>query len=222
MRSLQKQSPKPGVITALLPQKKQNRTSIFVDDQFAIGVWTDLVHQYELHVGKTLSQDLLDLLINHETASAIRATALKYLSYSSRTEFQIRKRLHREGYSTLEITPVIDELIDLGYIDDRKYAIEYAQARFKHKGFGPNRIRRELIADGVCHEFISEAIKFSASSDDLIESAKKNLDQFQNRVHGTVQERRKKLIGCLIRRGYDSSLAQELVQEVLRQSDSDQ
>ncbi len=222
MKSSQKQPLRPGMITALKAQKSQDRTSVFIDGQFALGVWTDLVQNYRLRVGQTLNQDDLDLLIKDEKFRKVRSAALQYLSYSPRTEFQIRQRLHQKGYSTLEITPVIGELIESGYIDDQKYAIEYAQARFDHKGYGPNRIRRELMADGICQELIACAIDVCVSSEDLTEGAKKIVERFQNRVHGTRQERKKKLIGYLIRRGYGRMLAQEIVQETLNQSESEQ
>ncbi|MCY4234226.1 MAG: RecX family transcriptional regulator [Bacteroidetes bacterium] len=222
MRSSDKGAHKSGMITALMSQKNKDRTSVFVDGHFALGICTDLVESHQLHVGKTLSHAELECLVNDERKRNVRSTALRYLSYSSRTEFQIHERLRKKGFSTSEITPVIEELIDLGYIDDRSYAIEYAQARFKHKGYGPNRIRSELVADGVRQEFIFEALGISVTSENIQEEAIKIINKFQNRVQGTFQERKKKLIGYLVRRGYSSRLAQQLVQEVLSQSESGQ
>lgn len=214
--------PKSGAITALTPSvKNRDRTTVFIDGEFAFGIWTDLVVKNGLHVGMQLSETQVQHLMQDEGVLKARSSALHFLTYASRTEHQVRERLAKQKFHRRIIHQVIRELYDLGYIDDRKYAMEYAEARFKNKGYGPDRIRRELISDGVSHQCVEAAIDQNSSEELLQERAKTLAERFLVRVHGTYPEKRKKLTAYLVRRGYEYIMAKQLVSEVLRQSESD-
>ena len=215
MKPVKDSAVKPGIITALKSQVNPNRTSIFIDGQFAVGVWTDIVLKEQLYVGLPLNESDLNALLEVEQLQRVRSAALQYLSYAPRTEAQVRQRLLLKGFSSQSIASVMGDLIELGYIDDQIYAMEYAKARFKHKRYGPSRIRRELISDGVCEAIVDEAIKASVSTDDVTIQAKHIAEQYKDRVKGTLPQRKKKLIGYLTRRGYGYGLAKQLVQDIL-------
>ena len=208
----------PGEITALKQQVRNSaRTSVFIDGEFAFGVHADLVVSEGLYVGQRLSESDLNTLLCGEKVLRGRSTALRYLAYAPRTEHQVRQRLTQEGVTKNELDDIITDLYELGYIDDRRYAVEYAVARFRNKGYGPDRILRELVEDGVSHDYVTEAITAAASSDMYIVSAKKLAEKFRDRVQGTLPERKKKLTAYLVRRGYEYTLSKELAHEVLNQ-----
>ena len=221
MSTAKGRSVRAGTITALSPQvKNRARTSVFIDGEYAFGILTDLVVQNQLHVGKELSESEIIFLLQDEGMLRAKSKALGFLAYAQRTEYQIRARLRERGFLGREIDHAIEDLTDLDYIDDRKYAMEYATARFNHKGYGPERIRRELAADGVSHDDISEAIRATIIPEAFAARAKSMVERFQTRVQGTFPERKKKLIAYLTRRGYGYIMASELVQEVLSRSES--
>ncbi len=209
---------KPGEITALKQQVRNSaRTSIFIDGEFAFGVHADLAAREGLYVGQQLSESDLNTLMCSEKVLRGRSTALRYLAYAPRTEHQVRQRLTQKGFTKNELDDIIADLDELGYIDDRAYAVEYAEARFKNKGYGPGRIRRELVEDGVSHDYVAEAVAAAASADMYSVSAKKLAEKFRDRVEGSLSERKKKLADYLIRRGYGYTLSKELAREVLNQ-----
>ncbi len=221
MGSMKRHSCKAGTITALSPQARdRNRTSVFIDGEFSFGILTDLVGQNKLYVGRELDETQIRTLLRDETVLRTRSTALAYLAYAPRTVYQIRKHLGDRGCPEQDIQQVLQDLRELGYLDDRKYATDYATARFNHKGYGPERIRRELSADGVSPEDISEAINANIPLEAFEERAKSMVERFQDRVQGSGPKRKKKLIDYLTRRGYGYTMARELVQEVLYQSES--
>lgn len=209
---------KPGEITALKQQVRNSaRTSVFIDGEFAFGVHVDLAVREGLYVGQQLSESDLNTLLCSEKILRGRSAALGYLSYAPRTEHQVRQRLTGKGFTKDELDDIIADLHEFGYIDDRRYAVEYAEARFRSKGYGPGRIRRELVEDGVSCDYVTEAVAAAASADMYSMSAKKIAEKFRDRVEGTLPERKKKLAGYLIRRGYGYTLSKELAQEVLNQ-----
>ncbi|MXY07315.1 MAG: recombinase RecX [Rhodothermaceae bacterium] len=218
MASDREQLVKPGEITALKQQVRNSaRTSVFIDGEFAFGVHTDLAVRGGLYVGQQLRESDLNTLQCSEKILRGRSAAMRYLSYAPRTEHQVRQRLTRNGLTKDELDDIIADLYELGYIDDRRYAIEYAEARFKNKGYGPARIRRELVEDGVSSDNVAEAVAAAASTDMYSTSARKIAEKFRDRVEGTLPERKKKLANYLIRRGFGYKLSKEIALEVLNQ-----
>lgn len=208
----------PGEITALKQQVRNSaRTSVFIDGEFAFGIHADLAVSEGLYVGQQLGESDLNTLLCGEKILRGRSTALRYLSYAPRTEHQVRQRLTRKGFTKNELDDIIADLYELGYIDDRRYAVEYAEARFRNKGYGPGRIRRELAEDGVSSDYVAEAVAAAASTDMYSMSARKIAEKFRDRVEGTLPERKKKLADYLIRRGYGYTLSKEIALEVLNQ-----
>lgn len=208
----------PGEITALKQQVRNSaRTSVFIDGEFAFGVHADLAMRKGLYVGQQLSESDLNTLLCSEKILRGRSAALRYLAYAPRTEHQVRQRLTRKGFTKNELDDLIADLHELGYIDDRRYAVEYAEARFRNKGYGPSRIHRELVEDGVSRDYVTEAVAAAASADMYSMSAKNLAEKFSERVEGSLSERKKKLADYLIRRGYGYTLSKELAHEVLNQ-----
>ena len=84
------------------------------------------------------------------TLEMAKASALTYLSYGMRTEWQVRRHLSEKGYSE-EAEESIRYLSELGYLDDLKYALLYLEYAVG-KRHGMLRIRTELKRRGILPE----------------------------------------------------------------------
>ena len=82
--------------------------------------------------------------------------ALRYLNQRMCSAHQMRDYLRRKGHEDDEIDPLIEELSEYGYLDDRRYAIAFIESGYE-KGRGIARIRRELRQKGVDPEVIAFA-----------------------------------------------------------------
>ena len=85
----------------------------------------------------------------------IRTRAAGYINIKMRTEAQLRKHLTDKGYSSGDISEVVDEFKQYGYIDDLNYATLYYEYAFS-KGRGLFRIKRELKSKGIDQDIIEE------------------------------------------------------------------
>lgn len=74
--------------------------------------------------------------------------ALRYLAASARTEAQVRARLARAELPA-EADQVVAWLLDLGYLDDARYAQARARALTAPGGLGPRAAERRLLQAGV-------------------------------------------------------------------------
>jgi regulatory protein len=73
-----------------------------------------------------------------------------------------------------EVREALARLRQLGYLDDRKFALQYASFLARHRGFGRERIRRELKARLVDYRAIDPALEqaFQETNErDLLERA---------------------------------------------------
>ncbi|HEY7723707.1 MAG TPA: RecX family transcriptional regulator [Anaeromyxobacteraceae bacterium] len=81
-------------------------------------------------------------------ADRARALALRVLSFHSRTEHQLRRRLERAGLGA-EAAEVLSWLRRLGYLDDAAWARDRARALLGPGRMGPRGAERRIASAGI-------------------------------------------------------------------------
>ena len=84
--------------------------------------------------------------------------ALRLLTVRSRTRKELKQRLVAERFSDKVAEQVLERLAATGLIDDKKFAIDRARSMGKGKGWGPRKLRSDLLKKGIENEAIDEAI----------------------------------------------------------------
>ena len=84
---------------------------------------------------------------------------LKALSVKSRTCYEFQALLRRKGFLEEVIDQVTDHLQQLRYLDDNKFAFEYAVAQARRRLWGRLKIQNELRKRGVSERDIETALK---------------------------------------------------------------
>lgn len=87
-------------------------------------------------------------MIEAESQKQIREICLRLLTRREHSQQELLDKLAIKGFDRDESQTVIDELIDQGWQSDQRFAESYARFRIK-KGFGPNKIRYELLQRGI-------------------------------------------------------------------------
>ena len=72
---------------------------------------------------------------------------------------EIRRALEKKFPPGEDVSQAIARLRELGYLDDRKFAEQYAYSLAHNRAFGPHRLRRELKAKLVNYEEIEPALE---------------------------------------------------------------
>jgi regulatory protein len=139
------------------------------------------------------------------TAERALALAYAFLNRRERTEFELRAYLGRREFTEPEVQAVIDELTELGYLDDARYARLFAQDKRTLEQWGGERIRRALRERGVERELIERALRTEDSGQELDRA----LELLRRRFPQPPADRRDRdrALGMMIRKGYDSELA---------------
>lgn len=87
-----------------------------------------------------------------------RQKALRYLAYRGRSVEEVRSKLAQQGFDGPVIKKVIDRFRDLGYLNDRNFAEQWAKSLVAHRLWGNRKVEASLREKGVPSELIGEVI----------------------------------------------------------------
>jgi regulatory protein len=77
-------------------------------------------------------------------ADALSDYAVRLLAGRAHSIGELRRKLERKAAQAADVEPVLARLKEHGYLDDRKFAESYAEARRGENRFGRNRVLRDL------------------------------------------------------------------------------
>jgi regulatory protein len=111
------------------------------------------------------------------------------------------------------IETVMEHLFRLGYVDDKKFACQWAASRARLQGHGRHRIGQELRQKGVDREAIREALDEAVPLDGERETARTVAEKKLRTMKNLEPEARKRrLAGFLERKGFPH----EIIWDILR------
>jgi len=153
----------------------------------------------------------------------IHSAALRLLNYRFRSVVEMERKLRDRGFSAEEIAHEISRLTAERWLDDARFAREYALSKLRARK-GARRIEMELRNFGVSKALIGEALaEVSEEVDEatqLVELCRKKARQIIAR-HGAAHLRedrgRKKLVASLLSPGYDPSAVYDAVDREIKE-----
>ena len=123
-------------------------------------------------VGQHLDTAMQASIITAEQLLAAQATALQYLADRQRTAHEVRQKLRRSGVADQVTEQVIALLQARGALDDTAYAHAYLTSRLASRGYGPQRLRRELQQRGIGRALVEEAAQQELAAEDVLAAAR--------------------------------------------------
>jgi regulatory protein len=97
--------------------------------------------------------------LDGQTLSRAKQQAYRSLAYRNQTAHELRARLERRGHTAAIIDEVLRQLAAEGYVDDRKFARDWAHYRLQSKPVGRRRLLWELQRRGIPRELSEEIIR---------------------------------------------------------------
>jgi regulatory protein len=93
---------------------------------------------------------------------------MQYIVARPRTAHEVRQKLERSGITAATAEAAITELRIRGLLDDVAYSRAYVMSRLTHRGYGPQRLRRELQQRGVQQALVEEAVTQTLDLEDIL------------------------------------------------------
>lgn len=189
---------------------------IEIENFGAIACAEDLLYKYKITRGKQLAKKEIDELINEQKTIEIKKIAINFISYKPRTEYQVKQKLRRVGYNSDDAEFAVHFLKEFGYLDDRAYAINFANEFLIRKPSGAKRLRQELIKRGIGKEIIDYVCNISFDEDTTytmaLQSAKKKLKAI---AYKSQEKQKNSLIQYLQRQGFDWDTIKKIIEELI-------
>lgn len=85
--------------------------------------------------------------------------ARHYCGYQERCHQEVKEKLYGFGLHRNEVDQALAALIEDDYLNEERFAIQFAGGKFRMKGWGRNRIKNELKQRQVSEYCIKKAMK---------------------------------------------------------------
>jgi regulatory protein len=135
--------------------------------------------------------------------------AFRYLTRRDRTVLEMRRYLEGKRVEPCAIDEALAHLQREGYLDDARFARQFAEDKRLLDAWGADRIERRLLALGVPAALVREAVEVQGRGGEL-DAACALLQRRFPALDGDPRERRR-AYGVLVRKGYDTELAWEAI-----------
>jgi regulatory protein len=144
--------------------------------------------------------------------SRAKNAAYRFLSLRPRSRAEIERKLTDRGFPSDIIGRVMLLLGQLGYVNDREFAGQWARSRTRIRGMGRRRIEQELRAKGIDREIVHETLCRLFEDVAEIDIARKEAEKkLRTLARFEPEVRRRRLAGFLGRKGFSPDIIAALL-----------
>ena len=136
----------------------------------------------------------------------------QYCIYQERSHAEVKEKLYLLGLHKNDVEQIVSQLIEENYLNEERFAIQYAGGKFRMKQWGRIKIKHALKQKQVSQYSIKKALS-QINEEDYAATLKKLAKQKLKVLKGekNIFIRNKKLYDYLLQKGYEG----ELIREVL-------
>ncbi|HIV47352.1 MAG TPA: recombination regulator RecX [Candidatus Acutalibacter stercorigallinarum] len=144
-------------LTAAEPRRR-GLVQLFLDGEAAVKLDAQVFLQSGLKPGDQVSDQELFELIQASDARRAQEKALYLLEYRNYSKRELTEKIARTAASREAAQAAAGRMEELGLVDDRRFAQDYARELFGRKGYGSRRVAQELRRRGIGQELIQELL----------------------------------------------------------------
>jgi regulatory protein len=141
--------------------------------------------------------------------------AKHYCAYQERCHSEVKEKLYSYGLYKKDVEELISNLIEENYLNEERFAIQFAGGRFRVKQWGRVKIRYELKQKGISDYCIKKAMKEIEDAD--YEKTIQKLFAAKLKTLATEKNsfiKKRKLQDYLLQKGYEPAYIQPLLQQL--------
>ncbi|MHB0976002.1 MAG: regulatory protein RecX [Candidatus Aquicultorales bacterium] len=204
-------------VVTKLKRTRGGAIAVHLDERYWRSVSHDAAHLMNLYEGLELVEE--DLAVLEAASEKDRAydKAVVFLAFRDRSVKEVRDKLERAGFDEDLAESTIARLNEVGLLDDRSFAFEWATSRIAVRGYGRRRLQSELLAKGIEREIVetvlSEACRDVAEEERAYSLA---VGRAERLSHLERREALAKLARWLENRGYDAQVAWKAAEQAIQ------
>lgn len=208
------------MISKIQPQKARGRYNVYINDEFAFGVDEEVLIKFELNKGLHITRELQKKIENEDSYFKAYQKTLNYLSYSLRSEKQIRDYLVKHELEHFS-DRMVEQLKSMRFIDDLNFAQSFVRSQANINQNGPRKIEQGLKQKGISETNILTALDeypYEQQLENAIELAEK---QWNKTNKSSARESVQKVKKYLLNKGYSFEIVGEAINEIDTDKDSE-
>ena len=140
--------------------------------------------------------------------------ARHFCAYQERCHSETKEKLYGFGLRRQEVEEALSRLIEENYLNEERFAIQFAGGRFRMKHWGRVKIRYELKQRQVGEYCIKKALASIPSEDYDQSLLRLAADKWADLDKEEPYIRRQKLQSYLVQKGYEMDRIQDAVTEL--------
>ncbi len=197
---------------------KGNTYEVEFDDGAKEYLNIEIITDYHLKAPMSLPESAWEQVLYANQLRTAKERALYLLDYKDYSYTELFKKLE-QNYPTQVCFDVMARLVEIGVINDKRYAVNMARRLVEVKGFGYYRCVREMRLKGLDNEFIEEAL--APYRENALERLKELVEEkYAHKIHD--KKSLDKVKNALVRLGYSFSQVKEALEDYAFEDDDDQ
>ncbi len=134
-----------------------------------------------------------------------------YCAYQERSHFEVKEKLYSLGLYKIQVETLLSRLIEENYLNEERFAKQFARGKFGLKKWGRIKIKYELKLKKVSDANIKNALKEIGLEDYLATLNKLAAGKWAAIGKENYIARQSKTMNYLLQKGYEATLAQQAI-----------
>ncbi len=135
-----------------------------------------------------------------------------YCAYQERCHKEVKEKLYSLGLYKKDVEQLISQMIEENYLNEERFAIQYAGGKFRMSKWGRVKIKYALRQKQVSNYSIKKGLKEIGDADyekTLQRLAEQKLKTLKTETN--IFSKKKKLQDYLLQKGYEGEIVREVV-----------
>ncbi len=200
-----------------LKRDKLHLTKILLSDGNEVLIDNDVCSEKCLKAGCELLSSDLEALIAESDYRRAKSRAAWYMDRNDHTEKGLYEKLIKAGFKKESAARVVARFIEVGLIDDRRYAANLAE-RLNDGNYSKREALQKLLLKGVPYDLAKEVLEDGEADE------KTKIKNLLDKKYSTKLCREggtEKVFAALVRKGFSYSAVREAMKSYIEESEED-
>ncbi len=141
--------------------------------------------------------------------------AKQYCAYQERCHSEAKEKLYSFGMNKKEVDELLSQLITDNYLNEERFAIQYAGGKFRIKQWGKVKIKYSLKQKQVSEYCIKKALAV-IDERDYTKTLEKQFEQKLKtlKAEKNIFTKKRKLQDYLMQKGFEANLISKMIAEI--------
>lgn len=140
-----------------------------------------------------------------------------YCAYQERSHSEVKNKLYGFGLYKSEVEELLSKTIEEDYLNEERFAMQFAGGKFRIKGWGKVKIVYELRQKGVSAYNINHALKAISDEDYNCTLQKLTETKWQQLKGEHYLTKQAKAMSYLMQKGYEPALIRQAIKTIKEQ-----